>query len=804
LIGMPVANRDTPEVEALIGHFANTLVVRSRVDEDASFARVLADIQATTVAVHEHQVLPFEALADELLSESNLSYNPLFQVMFACRERLVCGDVPAGLTVEARVHTNPSAKFDLHLEVQDQPDGLDLRLTYNRDLFAATTAQRFLDHYLLLLEQMLVDPGQAVATIPLVTPAQERRMRAAWDATVVDTPWRRPLHKLFEEQVAKTPDRIALISADVRLTYAELNHRANRLARHLGARGAGPGTAIGVHLDTSADTVVALLAILKTGGAYVPMDPSYPAERIAYIAQDTQVPLAVTTTALAEKLNLPAVCLDADWPEIIRQPADDGVSQESDGDSLIYVMYTSGSTGKPKGVMVPHRSASNYVLWMRRRFGLSPDDKVLVKSSINFDVSVWEIFLPLISGAQAVIGRPAELRSPDTLADIIRREAVTDVQFVPSALRTLVDAGVLRDCTSLKRIFCGGEALTLKLTRDVFAIFAGELHNLYGPTEVSVYSCHWSCRSHETMRSVPVGGPIDNTRIYILDAEGRPVPDGIPGEICIGGVAVTLGYLNKPEATARGFAPDPFVPGGRMYRTGDLGRWGTDGVIEFLGRRDRQIKVRGIRIEPGEIEHLLSTHPRVKHAIVVVREDVPDDVRLTAYVLDSEGGGAETAELRAHLTSKLPPYMVPSIFVRLDSLPLLPNNKIDYAALPKPEATKSTNAGRQANFASDLERQLAAIWEDVLGTSDFGPEDSFFAVGGHSLLIAKLRLLIEEKLGLPVSNVDLFQFPTIAGLAHRLTRTGNPAVARIAADMSRRAQMRARTRTRTPVREVSS
>ena len=798
LVGTPVANRGHSQAETLIGYFANTVVLRGKIEAGDSFRRVLASVRAVTLAALEHQSLPFEKLVNALQVPRNLGHTPLFQVLFAFHERLPHGLVTEGLEFSAREDGNPAAKFDLTLEGSDSDDGLELRLTYNTDLFADAGMERFLDQYRLLLGAMLAEPDRDIATHPLLTETQSRRMVQDWNATVADTPYRQPLHRLFERQATRSPDRLALVDPGLRLTYGELNGRANQLARHLTTHGVVPGVAVGVHLDASAAMIVAILAILKAGGTYVPLDPFYPAERIGYIIEDSAIPVLVTTRRLLDQLNRPgleSVCLDTDWPVIADYPDDDGVSVEVDPESLIYLMYTSGSTGKPKGVMVPHRGASNYVLWMLGRFPLGPDDKVLCKTSINFDISVWEIFLPLIAGAGLVLGSREDIQAPDALARLIRDQGITDIQFVPSALRAFVDANVLAGCTGLKRIFAGGEALALRLQQEVFQVFAGELHNLYGPTEASIYSCHWQCRRDERLHSVPIGGPIDNTEIYILDARMQPVAEGVAGDLHIGGVGVALGYRNKADITAKAFVPDTFSarPGAMLFKTGDQARYWGRGLIEFLGRGDGQVKVRGYRVELGEIEHHLRTHPQVRHAIIIAREDNADDVRLVAYMLYREESGPSAGELRDYLRRKLPDYMVPSHFMVLDSIPLLPNSKANIAALPKPEFKKTPDAELQRNYGSDLERRLAGIWEDVLGTEKFGPEDSFFDVGGHSLLIAKLRLLIEERLATKVSNIDLFQFPTIAGLAQHLSRSSSQPVARIAAEMARRAGMRKRS-----------
>jgi amino acid adenylation domain-containing protein len=796
LVGCPVADRNHPELENLIGYFANINVLRAKLSKGQTFRELLAAVRENCLRSFEHQSLPFAKLVELMRPGKSLSHTPIFQVTFAYHDKLFKGQVDEQLRLDTYEDGNSAAKFDFALDVQDLDEGLELRLTYNTDLFAEETARRFLRQYTRLLAGVVADPEKRVARYELVPEAELQRMIVEWNATAFDNPRTRCLHRLFEEQAARSPDHTALIFDAERLTYDDLNRRANRLARHLIARGVRPGAAVGVHMKRSADMIVALLAILKAGGAYLPLDPYYPRERIAYVIQDSGVPVIVTQRELESQI--PACRATLISPDAERQEIGEHSSENLEDAgvgplALMYLMYTSGSTGNPKGVMVPHGGPSNYVLWMRRRFALTADDKVLAKTSINFDISVWEIFLPLIAGAQLVVGRDEDLQAPDSLAALIRRERVTQVQFVPSALKAFVDSGWLPGCDSLSRIFSGGEALSVRLREEVFESFSGELHNLYGPTEASIYVCHYACRPDDPLRSVSIGRPVHNSKVYILDEQLSPVPVGMTGELYIGGEALADGYFKRPDITAAKFLPDPFSssPGARMFKTGDVTRYLSDGRIEFLGRADRQVKVRGYRIELGEIEHSLARHPRVQHAIVIVREDKADDVRLVAYLLYRDKKGPVETELRDYLKQKLPDYMVPSTFVELDSIPLLPNNKVNMKALPRPEFRKNIGEGLERNYANECERTLAQIWEDVLETEKFGPEDNFFDVGGHSLLIVRLRSLIEQRLGVEVSNIDLFQYVTIRSLARHLASREQP-VSQLAADMARRATLRNR------------
>jgi amino acid adenylation domain-containing protein len=795
LVGCPVANRNHSDTEDLIGFFANTIVLRTKLTKDQSFRKLLATVRETCLSSFEHSALPFEKLIEFIQPERSLSYTPVFQVMFAYHEQLFKGWVDEHLWLNTYEDGNNAAKYDFVLDAQDMEGEIELRLTYSTELFAKQTMLRFLEQYTRLLASVLDNPEKSVSEYELNSKAELRKIVVDWNSTAFDNPRNRCLHRLFEEQAARSPDQIALIFGEQRLTYDGLNRHANQLARHLITQGVKKGVIVGVCMEISTDMIVALLAILKAGGTYVPLDPYYPKERIAYIIEDSCVPIIVTQQNLEEQLSSHQASListDAEWKKIAENHSDNPVG-DTEPEELIYLMYTSGSTGNPKGVMVPHKGACNYVLWMQHQFPLSAEDKILNKTSINFDISVWEIFLPLITGAQLVLGKKDDLQAPEGLAALIQKEQITNIQLVPSALKTFVDSGTLSSCSSLKRIFSGGEALSVKLQEEVFESFSGELHNLYGPTEASIYVCHWVCRREDRLRSVPIGRPIHNARVYILDAQLKPVPVGMAGELYIGGEVLAKGYLNKPDINAVKFIQDPHSddPDAKLFYTGDLARYLSDGNIEFIGRADRQVKVRGYRIELGEIEHILTKHPQVNHAIVIVREDKIEDVRLVAYLLYREKNGPDNAELREYLKQKLPGYMIPSLFVELDSIPLLPNNKVNFKALPRPEYQKTLDKEMERNYRNDCEKNLAQIWEEVLETEKFGANDSFFEVGGHSLLITKMQILIEQKFGIEVSNIELFQYPNIRSLAQHITNKDQP-VSKAVSNMARRAELRNR------------
>lgn len=819
LLACPAANREPLAAAGTLGLLVNTMVMRTRLDANQTFGALLAQVRASSLTCLEHQSFPFEKLVEVLQPARSASRAPLVQAMFVFQEKLYRGAINERLGCVVHEDGNDDAKYELTLEVQDREEGPELRLSYNTDLYAQGSAERLLRQFVQLLEQVLDDAGRALGAYDLIG-AADQALLAHWNATA-DGGAPDTVLRLFEWQAGATPDATALVSWERSLTYGELDRSANQLAHHLIAAdvGVGAGRWVGVHLEPSADLVVALLAILKTGAAYVPLDPNFPRERLADIIADAGLALIVTQRSHVARLPdcaVPLVVVDDERAHVARRPAAAPLAAAVDPHSLMYVMYTSGSTGRPKGVKVPHAGVCNYVLWMRSRFPLRPADKVLGRTSINFDISVWEIFLPLTGGAQLHLGRRDQLLAPESLGALVRANGITQIQFVPSALRAFADAGQLPLCPSLRRIFCGGEALSLTLHDDVLARYDGELHNLYGPTEASIYVCHWACRRGERLRSVPIGRPVANTAIHILDAGLRPVPIGMVGELYIGGIQVAHGYHQRPELTARVFVADPFPhpapwprvprPLATLFKTGDLGRYWPDGTIEFLGRADRQVKVRGYRIELAEIEHHLLRHPGVRHAIVLAREDRPGDVRLVAYLQAAGPGGADAAALRQHLKRTLPEYMIPAAFVELEAIPLLPNNKTDLAALPRPEyrqAPAAAGGGAAPHrYATATELALAAIWESVLGGAHFGPDDSFFDVGGHSLLMAMMRNLIVQRLQVEVTNIDLFQYPTIRGLARHIAGGGTPGDAMLAR-MAQRAARRDQRAGQRPAVDVS-
>ena len=767
VVGTPIAGRTQQETEGLIGFFVNMLALRVELSGDPTWTELLGRVREATLGAYEHQELPFERLIDELSVERSLTHSPVFQATLALErkgegdERLRLGD----LSVEPFGRGGGAAKFELELVFADVGEALGGTLIYRPTLFEAGTIARLMGHLEAVLEALAADPGRRSSEVSLLRGAERAQVLEAWNATAVEYP-RILLHDLVSAQAARTPRAVAVVFEDQSLTYAELEARANRLAHHLRHLGVGPESRVGVCAERSPELVVALLGVLKAGGAYVPLDPSYPAERLAYMLGDSGVPVLLTQERLLERLpahSAQVLRLDADaalWEGRASEPPAVQVEPES----LAYVIYTSGSTGRPKGAMNAHRGIVNRLLWMQQEYGLDESDVVLQKTPFSFDVSVWEFFWPLLTGARLVLARPEGHRDPAYLSELIEREGVSTLHFVPPMLQAFLDAGEPARCGTLRRVVCSGEALPYELTERFREALPGvELHNLYGPTEAAVDVTYWSCGPNAGRR-VPIGRPVANTRVYVLDGAGEPVPVGVSGELYIGGVQVGRGYLGRAELTAERFVPDAFSSeaGGRLYRTGDRARWTGEGEVEYLGRTDFQVKVRGFRIELGEVEAALREHPRVGETVVLAREDAPGDRRLVAYVVPPAGGEAGAAELRAYLHERLPEHMVPGAIMVLESIPLTANGKVDRRALPAPErvvAGEDYVAPRTA-----VEEILCEVLAGVLKLERVGVAENFFEVGGDSILAIQVVSRARRR-GLKLVPRQLFERPTIARLA---------------------------------------
>jgi surfactin family lipopeptide synthetase A len=772
VVGTPIASRNRAELEEMIGFFANTLVLRTKVSDDPSFDAVLAQVKESALGAYAHQDVPFEKLVEELRPERNLSQNPLFQVMFSLQNAPRQAFELSGLKVTALDLGEAAAKFDISAFLSETPDGLRGRFEYNTDLFDAETIQQMIAHYEVLLESALAHPQEKISRLQLLTAKERSKILVEWNATAAEYPQDLCLHQLIERQAALAPKAVACVIAgetaadDKSLSYGELDAKANQLAHALRKRGIKPGQRVGIFVERSLEMMVGLLGIQKSGAAYVPLDPAYPAERIRVTLEDAQVPVLLTQKALVASLpenRAEVICLDSDWPEVAKE-SDASPNVSVTPEDLAYVIFTSGSTGRPKGVQVRHRGVVNLLTAMAKELKMGADDVFPALASFAFDMCIPELYLALISGGRVVIGKRQLAGDGEELAEVLRRTGATVVHATPTTWSLLLEAGFTGK--GLKRVI-GAEPLPSDLCRRLLEA-DNSLYNFYGPTETTVWSAFHHFRSPD--EPVVVGRPLANQQIYVLDKDLQPVPVGVAGEIHIGGDGVAAGYLNQPEMTAAKFIPDPFStkPGTTFYKTGDLGRFLSDGRIEFQGRADHQVKIRGYRIELGEIEAALGKHPAVQECAVVAREDVPGDKRLVGYVIAAAGQTINAAELRAWVKERVPEYMVPVAMVGMERFPLSPAGKVDRGKLPAPEYTRPELESEFQGARTPAEEMISAIWAEVLKLDQVGVHDNFFALGGHSLLATQVvsRIRQEFKIDLPLRA--LFEAPTVAGVAEKV------------------------------------
>lgn len=828
VLGAPSANRSRQEIEPLLGLFVNTIVLRTDLSGNPTFRELLSRVRTVTLGAIEYQDAPFEKLVEELQPARNLSHNPLFQVMFAMQNGASTITEAAGLTISSKILDSGAAMFDLTLSVEETAAELHCLWEYNTDLFNDATIQRMLGHFHTLLAGIAADPSRCIADLPFLTAAERHQLLVEWNDTQHPYLDDQCIHQLIEAQVAQTPDAVAVIFVDksddrmtrwqgdkvnyeatvtlspphpvtLSLTYRELNARANQLAYHLQSLGVGANALVGLCVERSLEMVVAWLGILKAGAAYVPLDPAYPQARLAWMVEDAQPAVLLTQERLVTDgpighlqsllSDLQVVCLDADWERIAASPIANPVCEIAP-EAHAYVIYTSGSTGRPKGVPVPHRGLCNVVAAQRQMFGLGVGDRILQLASLSFDASTLEILTALGVGATLCLAHREQLLPGPSLLETLQELRINQITITPTALAALPSMQL----PDLHTLCVGGEACS----GDLAARWCVGRHffNLYGPTETTIWASVASITAAD--KPPPIGRPIANTQLYILDPYGHPLPIGIPGELHIGGVGVVRGYLHRPELTAKKFIPMDELRGAKdegrvtppatrypplLYKTGDLARYLPDGNIEFLGRLDHQVKIRGFRIELGEIETALLACPGVQACAVIVREDKPGDKRLVAYVVEQScelevaiGKEAQTATrnlqpatLREHLKTNLPDHMIPSAFVMLDALPLSPNGKIDSRALPAPMALAAViSIDGAAQTAT--ETALAVIWAELLGVLQVGRRDNFFDLGGHSLLATRLIYRVQEMFAVSLSIHQLFSGPTVAEVAAAIER----------------------------------
>jgi myxalamid-type nonribosomal peptide synthetase MxaA len=759
LVGSPIANRNHQETEALIGFFVNTLVLRTKLARNLSFRDLLLQVKQVALDAYDHQDLPLEKLVEELNLDRDLSYDPLFQVMFVLQNTPEESLELADLTLSFVPQENTTAKFDLLLSMSDS--AMEGTFEYNTDLFDEATIARMAEHFGSLLSGIVDRPEQSISQIPLLTPRETQQILIEGNDTQTEYPHDLCFHHLFEAQVEQTPDAVAVVFQEQQLTYGELNQRANQLAHYLQKQGVKPEFKVGLCVERSLSMIIGLLGILKAGGAYLPLDPTYPPERLSFMLSDSQVDILLTTHNLPEltKLQTQIIYLDRDhgiWEQDQSNPDSKATIQ-----NLAYLIYTSGSTGTPKGVLVSHEGLVNLTQDKIKTCQVRGDSRILQFFSLSFDASIPEIVMALGSGAALYLGTLTDLLPGEPLTQFLHQNAITHITLPPSALAVLPTTKL----PDLQMVLVGGEAPSPEL---ISQWSQGRIFiNAYGPTETTVNASMVECGNGKGL--LPTVRPAANKQLYILDANLQPVAIGVPGELHIAGVGLARGYLNRPQKTAETFIPNPFGDelGKRLYKTGDLACYLSDGRIQLLGRLDHQVKVRGFRIEPGEIEAQLNQHPEVQESIVIVREDRVGDQQLVAYLVNPERS-LKISDLHRFIANKLPKYMIPSGFVILDRLPLNSNGKVDRFALPKPDAARSQLAVEFVAPRNSTEQVLSQIFAEVLEIDQVGVYDNFFELGGHSLLITKLISLLLTRFDVEVSVIDLFEDPTVEGLAKRI------------------------------------
>jgi amino acid adenylation domain-containing protein len=776
-VGTPIAGRTQIELEPLIGMFVNMLIMRSRVDSRVSFRQLLSHVRETALGAYAHQHLPFEKLIEALRPSRDLSRTPLIQAMLILHNEPDEPLAAPALDIERIVHDSETSKFDVTLSLSERDSGLAGFVEYNTDLFDAETIARMVDHFIVLLGSITANPGARISSLSLLSGAELNQVLVDWNQTQTDYDEDRSVNEIFESQAGGTPDALAITAGDEQITYGCLNQRANQFAWYLRALGIAQESPVIVCLPRSISLITTLLGILKASGCYVPVDPSLPLDRLEFMLTDSGARMAVTEYDLRPG-SLPGdvtiVRPKQDWPDIARQPAAP-LKSETTVDALLYLMYTSGSTGKPKAVLGTHRGAINRFRWMWNEFAFSPTDVCCMKTSGSFVDSVWECFGPLLAGIRTVIIPDKDVANAEEFFSILASREVTRIVLVPSLIESLVSQypNLGSRLPSLRFWISSGESLKGHLVESFArSVPKAQLVNLYGCSEVAADATwHEYSENHEE-DSPTIGRPIANTQVHVLATDMNPCPPRIPGEICLGGVGLARGYFGRSDATADRFVPNPFnrACGSRLYRTGDLGRYRPDGVLEFIGRTDNQVKLRGYRIETEEVERVLVAHPGVQQALVTLTGDQSSDKRLVAYFVPNRAVNSTVRELHSHSARFLPAYMVPSAYIAIDAFPLLASGKIDRSALPHFDRSHTLLATTQVDRrpSTPIEKSLIAIWREVLGLDAVGLNDNFFDLGGHSLALLRVKAEILKRTGKEVALADLFTYPTVGLLSQRL------------------------------------
>jgi amino acid adenylation domain-containing protein len=783
VIGTPFAARNRREIESMIGYFINPLALRVDISGDPSIRELLRRTRESTLGAFAHGDVPYEMVVRATSPERDLSQTPVFQVMMVLHnpdwEQRRPTFEPRGTTATELVYQKGFAKFDLLLGMSQRQNGLNTTWEYSTELFEPETASRISAHFEKLVESIVAHPDRPISKLPMLLDEERRLILSTWAGAPTAVSRETTVKELFEQKAAALADADAVVFEGARLSFGEVNAWSNRLAHRLRRLGVAPGTLVGIHLDKSLELVVAVLAVIKAGGAYVPLDPMYPEDRIEFMLEDARPGVLVTDVRMLEQLEVPArVTVFSEWSELDAEP-EQNPETAAGPDDLAYVIYTSGSTGRPKGALITNRSLTSAFLAYDEAYRLTEDTTShLQMASFSFDVFTGDLIRSLLSGSKLVVCPLELVMDPPRLFELMVAEEIDCAEFVPATASLLFEYvdGIGRTLDFMRVLVVSSEGWRTE-RYNYFRRFCGpktRLINAYGLTEATIDSTYWE--SDEELvgdRFVPIGKPLANTEIYLLDANLEPVPTGIPGELCVGGVAVAMGYLNRPELTAQRFVPNPFSkdPNARLYRTGDLARWLPSGDVEFLGRADRQLKIRGFRIEPGEIEAALERQPGIRAAAVIVWEPKPNDPRLAAYV-EPNGTGAlpDWQTLREALAGELPAYMLPSAFTAVERMPFTPNGKLDYGALPPPESSVVGDEQRIVEPRTETEREVTQIWRELLATESFGVADDFFALGGHSLLAIRVITRIQERFEVGLTIRAIFEAPTVAALSREIER----------------------------------
>lgn len=763
VVGSPVAGRSRSEIENLVGVFINTMILRNDLSGQPTFREFLSRVRETTLGAFSNQDIPIERLIEDLKPERDLSRSPFFQVMLVLQNHTSAKDKLGELSIERDFIATHTAMHDLSFYIHPKDDHYAVTLEYCDDLFHSSTIDRFLAQFLVVLEGIVAAPDTNIDRLPVLPQNERETILQRWNETAISYDRQHAVYQLISEQAKKTPLAIAVQFEDSSCTYEELETRSNQLAHHLRSIGIHRGSAVGLFLNRSIEMVVGLLGIMKAGACYIPLDPAFPIDRLAYMVKDANIALLLSDSSLADEIPglgaAQALLLDTEKDSISQHP-EQSITQTDDVEDLAYVIYTSGSTGLPKGVEIQHLALVNFLHSMSKEPGIEAGDRLLAVTTLSFDIAALEIYLPLISGACVILASREEAMDARKLATLIAASQATIMQATPATWRMLIDTGWSGD--KKLKLLCGGEALSSELAKQLQSR-SNQLWNLYGPTETTIWSMVKRIQTQDK-EPILIGRPIANTKAYLLDGYLQPLPIGVPGELLIGGEGLARGYLDREELTAERFIANPFSDGERLYRTGDIARYRADGQLEVLGRIDHQVKVRGFRIELGEIESVLSSHPIIEQVVVDAQLDNTGENRLVAYYI-SQGDSIAAAELREYLKQSLPDYMLPSIFIKLDALPLTPNGKIDKKALPSPSGASAELTQIYVAPENSVQTQLCSIWADVLDIERVGIRDNFFDLGGHSILALRLVSKIESETGINLPLIDLFQGKTIEDIA---------------------------------------